>query len=125
MKIPRVITHKTMGPLLAAISREPEFQCGSREPYDPSKWYRREVILEFPTGEIAKDMLTTMALLGRRDYETAVIDGSEQWNAQGLEGKIRVRKELLAALMNLRDILPEHRGRIVTEGRIEMPEVCS
>ncbi len=112
--IPPVITHKNMGPFLDAIAREPEFQPGSRHTYDASKWYRRPVWLEFPLGELAKDTLTTMALVGRERPDPLPLTGEEGFNAQGLEGKVRIQRDLFTALLKLRDILPPFRGRIVT-----------
>ena len=115
MQIPKIITHANIQPLLDAICNEPEFQCGNKDAkYDPSKWYRQTVTLEVPTGELAKDGLTTMALKGRNDYNLADLTGKEGFNAQGLEGKVQIRKELFGALMNMRDLIAPHRGRIVT-----------
>jgi len=115
MKLPHVITHKNMEPLLRAVCEEPYFQIGRKTIYDPSAWYWRAVTLEFPLGELAKDGLTTIALVGRNKYETVALTGKEGFNAQGLEGKVRVRKDLFMALMNLRDVLPARRGRIVVD----------
>lgn len=112
--IPTVIDHSNMQPLLRAIEAEPYFQCGSKRVYDPDEWFWQTVSLEVPTGELAKDGLTTMALAGRRECKTAALDGKEGFNAQGLEGKVVIRKDLFGALMNLRDLIPISRGRIVT-----------
>lgn len=109
----KTIYHKDLQPYLTKIQNEPEFQCGSR--YNPTgqEWYRKEVLLEFPMGEIAKDFLTTIALVGRSPYNSAPIGKNDRFNAQGLEGKVQVKKDFFAALMNMRDLLPENRGRIV------------
>lgn len=113
--IPAVIDHRNMERLLSALLDEPEFRIGPNG-YKPTgdEWYRSKVWLEFPTGELAKDGLTTLALVGRANPEHAALTGDEGFNAQGLEGKVRIRKDLFGALMNLRDLLPQHRGRIVT-----------
>ena len=113
--IPKVITHKNMGPLLGALAQEPCFQCGSNIPEPEGAWFRRQVILEFPLGELYRDGLLTLALTGFDRPETLALTGKEGFNAQGLEGKVQVRKDLFLALMNLRDLLPEFRGRIITK----------
>jgi hypothetical protein len=112
--IPAVIDHKNMRPLLAAVSAEPFFQCGSRVPHNPDAWYWRPVVLEVPTGELAEDGMKTLALVGiGGNYETCALTGREGFAAQGLEGKVRIRKPLFNALMNLRDLIAANRGRIV------------
>lgn len=114
-KLPKVITHKNMGPILDAISREAEFQPGFKGPYKKKAWYRKIVKLEFPIGELAKGWLQTVALVGPRpDYELKELTGKEGFVAHGLEGKAVVEKELFGALMNLRMTLPSYRGRILT-----------
>ena len=114
-----IITHSNMRPYLDRISESPEFQI--RSTYKPTgdEWYRQKVTLEFPLGEAAKDWLTSMALgvLPGRNYTIRPITGKEGFAAQGMEGKVGVEKELFAALMNLRDLLPEHRGRILLNGK--------
>jgi hypothetical protein len=111
-----IITHKNLTSFLDRLSAEPEFQIGSRVPYSNNKWYRKIVRLEFPLGELAKDWLTNLALVGpHRQYKIDPLTGDEQFDAQGLEGKVTVEKELFSALINLRDILPANRGRIVME----------
>lgn len=115
MQIPRVITHANIQPLLDALLEEPEFKIGAPTvKYDPSKWYRQSVTLEVPTGELAKDGLTAMALRGQSVPVITELTGKEQFNAQGLEGKVQIRKELFSALMNMRDLIAPCRGRIVT-----------
>ena len=113
MDVPRTITHKNIRPLLVALQAEPWSQCGSKAPYEHEAWYWEPCYLEVPTGELAKDGLTTMALVGRGVPEHCSLTGKEGFVAQGLEGKVRIRKPLFNALMNLRDIVPEYRGRIV------------
>lgn len=115
MEIPKVITHKNIEPLLDALLEEPEFKIGSSAKYDPAKWYRQTVTLEVPTGELAKDGLTTMALRGHSVPVIVELSGKEGFNAQGLEGKVQIRKELFSALMNMRDLIAPYRGRIVVE----------
>jgi len=114
VSVPAVIDHQNMGPLLTALQDEPEFHCGPNW-YRPTgdEWYRQWVILEFPTGEACKDGLTALALIGQNASQTVALTGKERFAAQGLEGKVQVHKDLFSALMNLRDILPERRGRIV------------
>jgi hypothetical protein len=109
----KIITHRNMGPLLRKLEAEPEFQCGVSYRPTGKEWYRETVSLEFPLGELAKDGLTTLALVGTRTPEHGPLTGKEGFNAQGLEGKASVRKDLFSALMNMRDILPAQRGRIV------------
>lgn len=118
--IPPVIYHSNMEPLLDALQQEPEFQPGPQKTY-PQAWYRRKVYLEFPTGELAEGGLKRMALVGwpaagKREPQHLPIKGDDRFNAQGLEGKVRVEKDLFGALMNM-DLLPVHRGRIVVPGR--------
>ena len=114
MQIPKVITYKNIEPLLDALLNEPEFKIGCQAEYDASKWYRQTVTLEVATGELTKDGLTTMALVGCSPYTTENLTGKEQFNAQGLEGKVAIRKELFGALINMRDLIAPYRGRIVT-----------
>jgi hypothetical protein len=117
--LPKIITHKNMGPLLDAISAEPYFSPGPVRQHLRPEWVYRQVVLEFPTGELARNGLNTLALVGMAgrtgQYETTALTGHEGFDAQGLEGKVRVRKPLFNALMNLRDLIPRRRGRIVVE----------
>ena len=108
------ITHANMDALLDRLATEQEFQPGQQKTV-PDAWYREQVILEFPSGELCKGALASLALLGRRAPVVAELTGKEGFNAQGLEGKVVVRKDLFGALMNRRDILPEYRGRIVSD----------
>lgn len=111
----KIIDHKSIRKYLDRLQREPEFQCGSKYKPTGDEWYRQRVKLEFPTGEACEDGLKSLALIGRSNYETLGLDGSEGFDAQGLEGKVSVSKDLFSALMNLRDLLPAGRGRIVCE----------
>jgi len=111
-----ILTHKDIDPYLDRLTREPEFQPGPLTIRPTGKeWYRQQVYLEFPLGELAKDGLSCLALCGTRQPEVAPITDRDKFNAQGLEGKARVRMDLFGALMKLRDILPLHRGQIVME----------
>jgi hypothetical protein len=114
MKLPKIITHKNMGPLLDQLQREPYFKIGSKVRYDPEDWYWKIVHLEVPTGELAEDTLKTIAIVGHGEIEHLPLTGKEGFNAQGLEGKVSIAKRLFNALMNMRDLIPERRGRIVT-----------
>jgi len=112
--IPKIITHDNIRPLLYALEHEEEFQPGYKGPSKPDAWYRRQVTLEFPLGELARDGLATIALVGFKKPEILPLTGKEGFAAQGLEGKAAIRKDLYMALMNIRDILPLYRGRIIT-----------
>jgi len=117
-----------MQPLLDALQEEPCYQPGPSAPMpQPEDWHQQLVWLEFPAGEAVRIVgLTTLILIGRNYNETASIDGKEGFLAQGLESKIRVQKPLFSALINLRDILPKRRGRIVSLYRdydLEAPAV--
>ena len=108
-----IITHKNIDKWLERLQREPEFQPGPDAPIRPNAWYRQQVTLEVPTGELAKDGLTTMALCGLEYPDVVPLTGKEGFNAQGLEGKVQVTKDLFGALMNMQDLIPANRGRIV------------
>lgn len=133
VQVPNIITHKNMQPLLEQLTKEAEFQLGPTT-YKPTgqEWYRQPVRLEMPMGELAKDGLQTIALVGRRRtcpghlqfqphmadafFQIGSLTGKEGFNAQGLEGKVIIHKDLFTALLNLRDLIPVHRGRIVVKG---------
>lgn len=113
-----VITHKDLPRFQRRLNAEPHFQCGHK--CGPNcavhdGWWTQPVTLEVPTGELAKDGLTTLAIVGRTEPEYAELSGEEGFKAHGLEGKARIRKPLFNALMNLRDLIPEYRGRIVMD----------
>jgi len=107
-----IITHKNINKWLDRLQCEPEFQPGPA-PIIPDAWYRQQVTLEVPTGELAKDGLTTLAIIGRSYPEIVPLTGKEGFAAQGLEGKAQITKDLFGALMNMRDLIPANRGRIV------------
>lgn len=113
-KLPKIITHANMDPLLDRISREPAYQPGAR--VSPPEWVHTPVVLEVPLGELAEGGLKTLALTGGRRPEVVDLTGKEGFDAQGLEGKVRIQKDLFAALMNLRDLIAPYRGRILTRG---------
>lgn len=116
MKLPKIITHKNMGPILDAISREAEYQPGYKGPIKKKAWYRKKVMLEFPIGELAKGFLQSLALLGPDpSYEIKKLTGKEGFIAQGLEGKVVVEKDLVSAMLKMKMVLPEHRGRVLTQ----------
>jgi hypothetical protein len=110
----KIITHKNLDYWLKKVQGEPYFQCGSTVKETPA-WCYEEVTLEFPMGELCKDGLTTIALVGRERPEPTDLTGKEGFDAQGLEGKVQIRKPLFNALMNLRDLLPPFRGRIILD----------
>jgi hypothetical protein len=116
--VAHVITHRNIGPYLKRLQREPEFKIGKTYRPTGDEWYRTQCRLEFPTGEAAKDGLTSMALIGQRSHSHESLTGKEGFDAQGLEGKVVVWKDLFTALMNLRDLLPERRGRIVLKNPV-------
>jgi len=103
-----VIAHRTMKTFLDAAAAE----FHNNVPAEDS-WVYQEVVLEFPMGEIAESPLKTMSLIGAYDYDITDLTGREQFNAQGLEGKIAVKMPLFNALMNLKNFLPQYRGRII------------
>jgi len=111
-----IITHKNLQHFLDLLQQEPEFKIGQHRPADLDAWYRRRCWLEVATGELAKDALTSLALIGREHAECLNLDGTEGFDAQGLEGKVRIPKDLFMALMNLRDVVAKNRGRILVEG---------
>ena len=113
VNIPRVITHKNMGPIRDAIALEDEFQPGPGHKINLRGWYRRPVILEFPMGEIAEEAMKSIALVARSEHWTEKLTGKEGFIAQGLEGKVLVVKDLFGALINMDLVLP-FRGRILT-----------
>ncbi len=114
-----IITHRKLQPYLDKLLRESYLQPGYQGGYDYNAWFEQEVLLEFPCGELAKDALTTLALIGRQRPEIVRIGEHESLDANGLEGKARVRKPFILALLNMRDILPYGRGRIVIEGGLK------
>lgn len=115
MKLPKVITHRNIKPILDAVNREPYFQPNSPITKRPD-WIDIPVILEFPCGEIAENGLKTICLFGRERPTPLPLIGNESFIAQGLEGKFQVRKPFFNALIALRDLLPPYRGRILVRG---------
>ena len=117
MTLPKIITHKELEFILKLVDREPYFKIGNKSIYNLNDWFWKVCILELPVGEICEDELKTMALIGKNSYETLGITGREGFVCQGLEGKVCIQKPLFYALMNMRDLIPKYRGRIIT--RIE------
>lgn len=122
MNLPKVITHKNAEPYIDHLQADPYFRVGEKslavaDAEKPGPWASQTVTLEFPMGELAGSGLKTMALLNGRvrpmDAWVENITGKEGFAAQGLEGKVCVPMPLHVALVRL-DLLPEHRGRIIT-----------
>lgn len=120
----KALYHKDIDPYLDRLAEELEFKIGSWDKYVPTgkEWYRTPVILEFPLGELARGLLNTLALVGRKTPETRPIDGTERFSAQGIEGKASITMDLFSALMKMRDILPQWRGRIILKQPIS--KIC-
>ena len=115
MKLPKVIDANNIQRVRKEVAKIAlDIKTWNKAYADPKHWMMKEVTLEFPTGEIARDWLTTMALIGREKPEPVAITGKERFNAQGLEGKIQVRKPLINALANT-DLMDPWRWRIVTK----------
>jgi hypothetical protein len=112
-----IITHKNLQLYLDKLACEPYFQSGFDVGYDPDAWFEKEVILEFAAEALLEDGLTTLALVGRCPWRIVVIIGTEKFGVNGLGGKMQVRKPLVNALFNLRDLLP--RGRIVVGAKFD------
>lgn len=108
----KIINHKNLRYWLDKLKSEPQLACGGPQ-RTWSEWFDKPCTLEFPLGEIAQSDLHVIALVGRGPTDPVPLTGKEGFNAQGLEGKLQIVKPLINALFNLRDILPEHRGRIV------------
>lgn len=117
-----VLYHSDIQPYLDRLLSEPEFKIGNLNKYVPTgkEWYRTQVTLEFPLGELANGLLSTLALVGRRIPKTLPIDGTERFSAQGIEGKASVTMDLFSALAKMRDILPEWRGRIILKQPVNL-----
>lgn len=114
---PRVINHGNLLEVLDYMEAQIGTDCASVNRFFEQRDHVlfRIVTLEFPTGELAKDFLSRMALVGRSCPRPVALTGKEGFDAQGLEGKVQARMELWAAITKLRDILPAGRGRIVVE----------
>lgn len=111
--IPAVITRENDQQVRDLFLQEPAYQIGAPSNIRPPAWVHQEVILEVPLGELARGGLQTMALIGRSSFRNVPLTGKENFDAQGLEGKVQIKKDLFSAVMNL-DILPHHRGRVLT-----------
>ncbi len=108
----KTITHDNLWCWLDKLATAPGLQIGDKH-RTWHEWYDAPCTLEFPLGELARDGLCTLALLGYERPEPQPLTGKEGFSAQGLESKVQIRKPLLNALFNMRDILPQNRGRIL------------
>lgn len=115
MKLPKIITHKNMEEFrkeLFSFAKDPK---NWEELKNPDFWGNQGVTLEYPIGEIAESFTKTLVLTNNGAKPNVVsLSGKEGFNAQGLEGKCRVRKPLVQALIALAMTSP-FRGRIVTD----------
>lgn len=114
-----VYTHDDLDAIQERIDAEPYFRCGAPPCKRPS-WVDMPVVLEVPLGELVDpDGLGLGGLVAvQRGFdsvkvETSAIDGSEQFAAQGLEGKARIHTTFFDAFLKLRDYCKPHRARIV------------
>jgi len=110
-KMPKVITHKNLESILKELRTD--FSSTATPIRNVKHWYTI-VTLECPIGEFAESPLKTLALRGFANVICLPIDGTEGFNAQGLEGKGQVCQSLFNALINMRDNLAPFRGRIIT-----------
>ena len=115
--VERRIDHKNLRRYLRRLLMEPEFRVGSRAKPCSEAWYREPCYLVLALGELCEDGLKTLALVGREEPEIIEIPKNARFNAHGLEGACRIRKPLFNALMNLRDLVPQYRGYILTGKR--------
>lgn len=98
--IPQAITHANADAIRTVVAPLLVYQPGPvAAKYKPPVWGHQEAVFEF--------------LLGRSSFWSASLTGKERFDAQGLEGKVQVRKPLFNVILNL-DLLPEHRGRVLT-----------
>ncbi len=116
--VERRIDHKNLGRYLKRLQQEPEFQIEYRGKPRQGAWYRQPCYLVLALGELAEDGLKTMALTGMSEPEIIEIPKNARFNAQGLEGACRIRKPLFNALMNLRDLVPQYRGYVLTDRQV-------
>lgn len=113
-ELPEIITHANVDAVFEAVLAEPYFQPG---PYDPTKrpaWVDMPVTLEFPVAELTRGALVLVGPLPAA-LTPLPLTGREGFAAQGgVEGKLRVTRPLFSALIAVRDVLPQLRGRILT-----------
>lgn len=117
LKAPMIIAHKNIEAWLTRLEHDPYLQPGPSRSIPKDYWFNRTVILEFPAGELFENHMKTLALVGLERPAALPLTGKEGFNAQGLEGKVQVKKPLLNALVNLRDLLPRYRDRIIMAKR--------
>jgi hypothetical protein len=112
--LPRVIQQHQAERWLGVL--EKELQRTPKPKKQPIKipWYGRKVWLEYPLGELVRNVALTLMLtdFGSVKPKTMEIEGNERFNAQGLEGKASSRMPFARALHILKR-LPAFRGRIV------------
>ena len=86
-------------------------------------WCEQDAAVEFPLGELTGEPLKIAALtgFGTHRQEVCPIVRQDKFNAQGLEGKCRVHKNLFMAIMNL-DVLPKYRGQVVVPRNFKFPK---
>ena len=112
-RLPPIIDQRNYGVITEEVARLTQDREAWSETYDGSHWLNREVTLEFALGELAEDGFKTIALVGTKNYTVMPLTGGERWNAQGIEGKVIIRKPLREALANIQ-ILKPYRWRIIT-----------
>ena len=107
------LSEKEITALDAEMSRH--CVCGQLDLWD--KWATDKgdspVLLEFPLGELMNPgiagFLWAWKLQGK--IQTHAIEPGDRFNAQGLEGKVRIRTTLTTALLVYRE-LPAHHCQI-------------
>lgn len=76
----------------------------------------RDAVIEMPTGELMNERIAgfAWAWASKGRIEDAPIEKGDRFNAQGLEGKVRIRTTLTVALLTYREVSP-HRIQILAE----------
>jgi hypothetical protein len=89
--------------------------CGHPELWDQwaNAYGNKPAQLEFPLGELSNPGIAGFVWVWKMKgtIQTASIESDDQFNAQGLEGKIVIQTTLTTALLAYRE-LPEHRRAI-------------
>ncbi len=86
---------------------------------DFNTWYTqhgtKDAILEFPSGELMNSEIAgyiwAWKMTGKLEYPLP-IDENDRFNAQGLEGKVRVKTNLTTAII-VHKTLPSYRCQIL------------
>lgn len=114
MRLPRVIRDNNVEPIRRKLEDMAiDLPAWRKAHADKSHWINTPVKLEFPGGETCEAEIKTLALLGPAgQYEYANITEDDRFDAQGLEGKIVVRRPLFVAIALIRLFKP-HRWQIV------------